>query len=147
MHQTLNFTLITGDEDHNRAIAAGLSTIPLKTFFKRFQDCESLMGHLNSHQTNEYYVVMLDMETPVNVGMECLRAIRKEAIYNEIVVIAYKRIDDEEAVKEIFIEGANIFFTYPKNTSDFNVILKKLVAVNRKILTSVANRNYMMLKL
>jgi len=103
----LHFTLVSGDPEHQLAIAKGLSVIPIKTKFHHLEDCEDLMDYLSLKPSSEYRIVMLDMDDPVNVGMACLKALRSKIEYNDLIVIAYSRVENEEVISEIFIEGAN----------------------------------------
>ncbi|MDN3724151.1 hypothetical protein QRD02_07135 [Aequorivita sp. SDUM287046] len=143
----LHFTLVTGDQKHHLAIAKGLSGIPIKTKFHRLQDCEKLMDYLSINYSSEYHIVMLDMDDPVNVGMECLKAVRAKTAYNNLILIAYSRVEDEEVIKKIFIEGANIFFKYPKTASEFDSMLRQLIVINWRVYSTGSDRQHFVLRM
>lgn len=143
----LKLTSVTGDEIHHQAIGEGLSKIPIPTAFYRFQDCDTLLSYLETHYSSAYHIVMLDMDDPVDGGMECLMALREIADYDAIVIIAYNRIVHESTVQKIFVEGGNIFFKYPQSKTEFSGLLRKLLMINWKIYMTGANRQHFLLRL
>ena len=143
----LKFSLVTGDGVHHQTITEALSRIPINTSFYHFQDCETLISYLKVNSSAEYHIAMLDMDDPEHVGMDCLKAIRQNDDFNNIVIIAYSRVVDEEIVEKIFVEGGNIFFQYPKNKNEFSSLFRELLVINWKIYITGTNRQHFVLRL
>lgn len=145
LREGLNFTLITGDKLHLNEISQGLSTIRVKTHFNNFFSCEDLVDYVEEDHSPFYHVIMLDMDNPEGIGWNCLKAIRSDSSYANKIIIAYSRVEDPAVVNRIFVEGGNIFFRYPKDQKEFQIILKRLVLVNWKIyLTGISRRNFIL---
>ena len=143
----LNFTLVTGDKLHLKEISEGLKSIRINTNFNHFDNCEALVNFLKDNHSHFYHVIMLDMDNFPAVGMDCLKSIRSNREYNNKIVITYSRVNDEDSVDQFFLNGGNIFFTYPKNKTEFSNLLRKLIVVNWKVYITGTDREHFLLKL
>lgn len=143
----LIFTLVSGDENHKTEITKGITRIPIKTSINHYDDCESFTNFLESIKVTSYHVVLLDMDDPENVGMECLKTLRGDIAYSDVVVICYMRVEDKTTVEQIFVEGGNIVFIYPKTREKFHEVLMELVKINWQIYTTGTSIRNLILKL
>ncbi len=74
-------------------------------------------------------IIFLDLNMPVMNGFECLRAIKKEQIFQDIPVIIFTTANDNATIEQSRKLGATAFFHKP---IDFNNLLNKL----QQLLTS-----------
>lgn len=145
--EKLHFTLVSGDDRHKNDIIKGISRVPIKTKMNHYDDCDTFTEFLKNIEITSYHVVLIDMDDPINVGMDCLKTIRRDSSYSDIVVICYMREEDKNRVEQIFVEGGNIFFSYPQTSAKFHEVLKELVRINWQIYTTGTSIQNLVLKL
>ncbi len=88
-------------------------------------------------------LIILDYQMPMHNGSDFLKAMQKQASFNDIPVIVLSSIDNSQLNKEVKGLGANKFLTKPTRSSDLyntiiDVICKDKVTQSKNELTSIS---------
>jgi len=71
-------------------------------------------------------IILLDIKMPLLDGIEVLKIIRNDAVFNKIPVIMLTSSRDIHDLQECYYNGANSFVVKPVNINDFIGVVKEL---------------------
>lgn len=143
--QKLHITLLSHHEKRISEISKGIKSQEISTSLKVLSDCESLGKYLATSKWR-YQIVMLDMDEPKDLGMECLRYLRSNPEFENIVIVIFLLEENKERETQAFIDGANICFTYPSSSAELKEVIKGIIRANWQIMVTGCDRNTMIFR-
>jgi len=125
--------LITDDDDgHAMLIQESLEDSGIDNPILRFCDgieiCDFLSGkmHNPSFNSEQKYLLLLDVRMPKKDGIEVLRCIKKDKNVANIPVIMLTTTDNPIEIAECYDLGCNSYITKPINIHDFEETVQNL---------------------
>ncbi len=116
----MNILLADDDEDDRFLFESAFEEINRKVVIHTVADGDHLMRYLERHKDNLPDMLFLDLNLIRKNGMECLREIRSQRIYDRMTVSIYSTSAAEREIKQAARLGANL---YIKKPNDFNTLL------------------------
>lgn len=135
-NEKLHIILADDDEDDRLLFKMALDKLKVNTEFSMFINGKQLMDHLNSMDIVFPDLIFLDLNMTMKSGMECLREIRNNPQFNNIVIAVYSTSSSECDIEETFISGANIYINKPNNFDKLKQVLAKVIGINWQYYTS-----------
>jgi CheY-like chemotaxis protein len=84
--------------------------------------------HLLTHQVPD--IIFLDLNIPVNNGLQCLKEIRNIPALQNVPVVILSSYSRPNTIKTAYKLGANLFFIKPFKFTDLKAALKVLLTLN-----------------
>jgi CheY-like chemotaxis protein len=84
--------------------------------------------HLLTHQVPD--IIFLDLNIPVNNGLQCLKEIRNNPAFQHVPVVILSSYSRPNTIKTAYNLGANLFFIKPFKFTDLKAALKVLLTIN-----------------
>jgi CheY-like chemotaxis protein len=123
----IHVLLADDDEDDRLIFLDSLSLIRIPKQVTTVNDGVQLMQFLNAQDVQQLPdILFLDLNMPLKSGLECLKEIRANPVYNNLTIAIYSTSGSAEDIENTFIQGANV---YIKKPSDFNQLVKVLTHV------------------
>jgi len=89
------------------------------------------MYFLNQPDIRLPNIIFLDLNMPIKNGIECLKEIRANERFKNLVLVIYSTSGSEHDIQEAFINGANIYIKKPNNFAELKANLAKVI--NRSV--------------
>ena len=105
------------------------------------------MDYLNTKNTVLPNVLFLDLNMPRKSGMECLKEIKENSIFNDIAIAIYSTSASEEDIENTFVMGANIYIKKPSDFKTLKKVLSEVVTINWQYNTNGLNKDNFLLRL
>lgn len=86
-----------------------------------------LMQYLTAKSTVLPHFIFLDLNMPYKNGLDCLKEIRANEKFNEILIAVYSTSANEKAIEETFYSGANNYIKKPNTFAMLKKLLGKAV--------------------
>lgn len=126
----MQIVLVDDDEDDRMFFADALQEIPLATELTQFHNGQELLDHLLQDDTVIPNLIFLDLNMPVMDGFQCLREIRKNPEFKELVVAIYSTSSSEKDIEKTFVNGANIYINKPNRFEELKKTIGQVVKRN-----------------
>ena len=129
MNQAQTVVLLADDdEDDCFLFKEALDELPLNTSLLIVNNGLQLMSFLE--KANELPdVLFLDMNMPCMNGLECLKQIRIQDLYKELIVIIYTTSYDKDLAKTLKNLGADFYIRKPSEFSTLKIIINKTLQI------------------
>jgi len=125
----LNILLADDDTDDCIFFKEALDELQLSTHLSIVNDGEQLM-QLLINETNEFPDVLFpDLNMPRKNGFECLSEIKLSKKLNHLPVIIFSNSCEQEAVSQLYHNGAQYFIRKPSEFSQFKKIIQQTLAL------------------
>lgn len=119
----MQILLCDDDEDDRMLFSEAMKELKMQNVLNVFETGSQLMDYLNHPETNLPHILFLDMNMPCKSGLECLKEIRENAKFKDLVIAIYSTSSSEQDIEDTFTNGANI---YIKKPDDFNKLKKAI---------------------
>lgn len=96
-------------------------------------DGTKLIYFLNQPGIRLPNIIFIDINMPIKSGMECLKEIRANKRFKDLVLIIYSTSGSAHDIREAFAQGANMYIKKPNNFPDLKASLTKVI--NRSVHT------------
>lgn len=106
-----------------------------------------LMEYLKNKNKTLPHLVFLDLNMPRKNGFECLKEIRSNEIFNEILIAIYSTSASEEDIQDTFLQGANVYINKPSDFNTLKKLLHKAVTMARLYQEDLFNRANFLLRI
>ncbi len=106
-----------------------------------------LMKYLNENPDDLPQIVFLDLNMPRKNGLDCLKEIRKNNLFNDISVAIYSTSKSEKDIEDTFHNGANIYITKPGDYNELKKVLEIAVMTSHLYKDKVFDRANFLLKI
>jgi CheY-like chemotaxis protein len=122
-NKPLHILLADDDEADRLLFSDAFSELEKNTLVHTVNDGDELMEWLNKEPVRLPHILFLDLNMPRKNGLQCLQEIRSNEKLNKLLIAIYSTSDNEKAMEETFLNGANIYIVKP---TDFNTLKKML---------------------
>jgi response regulator RpfG family c-di-GMP phosphodiesterase len=112
-----------------------------------FTNGNDLMSYLNSRDALIPEILFLNYEIPGKNCTECIKEIKEDFRFNNMVNAIYSDQISEEVIEDLFVQGVNIFIRKPENYENLKKVLTEVIAVNWQYHTSGLNKDNLIMKL
>jgi len=127
--EKLKVILVDDMEDEHVIFKKALSAMDyIHLEFQSFKTAGEFEHYLDSASGIAAHIVFLDMHLPDKSGFECLKGIRSNPAYKQLVVAMYSVDKDERTISKCLGQGANIYITKPR---EFGLLKQRLKEVLR----------------
>lgn len=126
----MRIVLVDDDEDDRMFFADALQELEIKTELAEFHNGQELLDHLSKSDAQHPHLIFLDLNMPVMDGFKCLREIRKNPEWKDLVVAIYSTSSSERDIEETFVVGANIYINKPNRFEDLKKTIRQVVKRN-----------------
>lgn len=121
--------------------------LKINTVVNTVNDGVALMNFLNAAETVLPNIIFLDLNMPLKSGIECLKEIKANAKFKDIVIAIYSTSSSEEDIENTFVLGANIYIKKPNNFGKLKEVLSEVVTLNWQYITSGLNKDNFLLRM
>jgi CheY-like chemotaxis protein len=94
-------------------------------------DGAQLIYYLNQPGIQLPPIIFLDLNMPVKNGMNCLKEIRGNDRFKDLIIAIYSTSGSDQDVQDAFTHGADVYIKKPNNFSDLKASLVKVI--NRSV--------------
>ncbi|MEO8253505.1 MAG: response regulator [Flavobacterium sp.] len=140
-------TLADDDEDDRMFFTDAFDELKINTVVNTVNNGAALMNFLNAPESILPNIIFLDLNMPLKSGMECLKEIKANSKFNDIVIAIYSTSSSEEDIENTFVLGANIYIKKPNNFGKLKEILSEVVTLNWQYITSGLNKDNFLLRM
>ena len=121
--------------------------LKMKINIKTFNDGKYLMDYFNNDDAEIPHILFLDLNMPRKNGMECLKEIKANQKFNDMVVAIYSTSTSDEHIEDAFVIGANIYIKKPNSFDKLKKTLSNVVSTNWQFHNDGMNKDNFLLKL
>lgn len=143
----LQIALADDDEDDRQLFLKAMGNLKISTELSLFEDGQQLMDYLHSSLQDLPEVIFLDLNMPIKGGMECLKEMRNDNGFNDIMIAIYSTSSSERDIEETFINGANIFINKPNDFGKLKESIAKVIELNWQYQTSQLDKDNFLLRI
>jgi CheY-like chemotaxis protein len=122
-NQTFRILLADDDNEDRLLFNDAFKEIKIKHVVQTVNNGMQLMDYLMEDDRVLPDIIFLDLNMPRKNGLECLKEIRNDKKFNEIMIAVYSTSAAEKDINETLINGANIYIKKPENFT----LLKELL--------------------
>lgn len=140
-------TLADDDEDDRMFFTDAFEELKINTVVNTVNDGVALMNFLNAAETVLPNIIFLDLNMPLKSGIECLKEIKANTKFKDIVIAIYSTSSSEEDIENTFVLGANIYIKKPNNFGKLKEVLSEVVTLNWQYITSGLNKDNFLLRM
>ena len=126
-NEALHILLADDDADDRLFFKDAMEEINNNTLVSFVNDGSKLMYYLNQPDIRLPDIIFIDNNMPIKNGMECLKEIRTNKRFNDLVLVIYSTSGSENDIQEAFVHGANIYIKKPNNFMDLKASLEKVI--------------------
>lgn len=126
-NNALYILLADDDADDRLFFKEAMEEINPEALVSFVNDGSQLMYFLNQPGIRLPELLFLDLNMPVRSGMDCLKEIRSNIRFQELVIVIYSTSGSENDVQEAFAYGANSYIKKPNNFADLKASLAKVI--------------------
>jgi CheY-like chemotaxis protein len=146
-HDSILITLADDDEDDRLFFIDAFEELKINTIVNTTNNGRELLNFLNHPDTILPNIIFLDLNMPILNGIECLKEIKLNDRFKEIVIAIYSTSSSDQDVEDTFVLGANIYIKKPSNFDSLKKILAEIVTINWQYHTSGLNKDNFLLRL
>lgn len=139
--------LADDDEDDRLFFTDAFEELKMTTKVSTYDDGAYLMDYLNQEDAILPNILFLDLNMPRKSGMECLKEIKENPRFNNIVIAIYSTSASEEDIENTFVKGANIYIKKPSSFKVLKKVLSNVVTTNWQYHTNGLNKDNFLLRL
>ena len=140
-------TLADDDEDDRMFFTEAFDELKINSIVNTVNDGVDLMNFLRAPETILPNIIFLDLNMPLKSGIECLKEIKAEPKFNDIVIAIYSTSSSEDDIENTFVLGANIYIKKPNNFGKLKEVLSEVVTLNWQYITSGLNKDNFLLRM
>ncbi|MFC5684248.1 response regulator [Flavobacterium sp. MAHUQ-51] len=140
-------TLADDDEDDRMFFTDAFEELKINTVVNTVNDGVALMDFLNHPETVLPNIIFLDLNMPLKSGIECLKEIKANPKFKDIVIAIYSTSSSEEDIENTFVLGANIYIKKPNNFGKLKEVLSEVVTINWQYITSGLDKDNFLLRM
>lgn len=140
-------TLADDDEDDRMFFTEAFDELKINTVVNTVNDGVALMNFLNAPESILPNIIFLDLNMPLKSGTDCLKEIKADPKFNDIVIAIYSTSSSEEDIENTFVLGASIYIKKPNHFGKLKEVLSEVVTLNWQYITSGLNKDNFLLRM
>jgi len=137
----LKILMADDDEEDFYIFSVALDEIPNPVIVSRVTDGEALMMKLEHERPD---ILFLDLFMPCKNGKECLREIRSQSRYNDLIIVICTSFTDLSSIDFCLKEGATYYLIKPNSIMELGNLLRRLLSDRNKLLSSPARSEFIL---
>jgi CheY-like chemotaxis protein len=142
------YILLADDDEGDRLLfTEALEELQLNLKIDTVNNGMELMAYLTNTDAMLPQLIFLDLNMPRKNGIECLKEIRINKIFNDIFIAIYSTSNAEKDIEETFLNGANIYINKPADFTTLKKTLEKAVSSVLQYKNGQMNRDFFLLKI
>jgi CheY-like chemotaxis protein len=146
-NEYMHIALADDDQDDRLFFTDAFGEIKITTKVSTYKDGLELMDYLECPDAILPNVLFLDLNMPKKNGMTCLKEIKANDKFKDIVIAIYSTSSSEEDIENTFVMGANIYIKKPNDFEDLKKVLTHIITLNWQYQTNGLNRDNFMLRI
>lgn len=75
-------------------------------------------------------LLFLDLAMPCKNGIECIKEIREDKVYNELPIVVFTISEQLNAIQSAYGFGANLYFVKPTDFSLLAIAIEKILSMD-----------------
>ena len=128
MENDVIYILLADDDADDRLFfKEAMEEINPDTLVSFVNDGSQLMYFLNQPGIRLPNIIFLDLNMPVKNGMDCLKEIRTNDRFKDLLVVIYSTSGSDHDVQQALVHGADVYIKKPNNFSDLKASLVKVI--------------------
>lgn len=139
--------LADDDEDDKMFFKDAFDELKMNTSVQTAKHGKELLECLSEATTLLPNIIFLDLNMPIMNGIECLKEIKKNEKWKDIVIAIYSTSSSEKDIEETFVLGANIYIKKPSDFNNLKKVLSDVVAINWQYHTNGLNKENFLLRM
>lgn len=128
-----NIYLADDDEDDRLFFQEALHEVCDDSYLTMACDGRELMNMLVIPPVPLPDVIFLDLNMPIKNGFECLKEIKNDIRLKQLPIIIFSTALQEEAVAQVYNDGAAFYIRKPDNFSNLKKILLKVLQIDWRL--------------
>lgn len=136
-NDVIHIMLADDDADDRLFFKEAIEEINIDSIITFVNDGSQLTNYLNQPGICLPDVLFLDINMPVKNGLECLREIRNNKRYNDILIVIYSTSGSDNDRKEAYDNGANVYLKKAGNFADLKANLANVLNDSLHLVTWV----------
>lgn len=129
-HTQMQILLCDDDEDDRMFFSEAMKELKVQNHLKIFENGTELMNYLNHPDTSLPHILFLDINMPCKTGLECLKEIRENAKFKNLVIAIYSTSSCESIIEDTFTNGANIYLHKPSDYEKLKTSIHHILNIN-----------------
>ena len=127
--ENITFRILLADDDEGDRLLfkEAFEELKIKNMVHTVNNGMQLMEYLTKNEAILPHLIFLDLNMPRKNGLECLREIRSDENFKEILIAVYSTSGAEKDINETFLSGANVYIKKPNNFAMLKQLLCKAV--------------------
>nr|WP_321222632.1 response regulator [uncultured Psychroserpens sp.] len=146
-NNSIKILLADDDEDDRLFFTEAFEELKIKSSVSTFKNGVLLMEYLNQANCVLPDLLFLDLNMPKKSGIECLKEIKQEQRFKDMVIAIYSTSASEEDIEKTFVLGANIYIKKPNDFGKLKKALSEVVTTNWQYQTNSLNKENFLLRL
>jgi len=146
-HDSILITLADDDEDDRLFFTDAFEELKINTIVNTLNNGRELLDFLNHPDTVLPNIIFLDLNMPILNGIECLKEIKLNDRFKDIVIAIYSTSSSDQDVEDTFVLGANIYIKKPSDFNNLKKILSDVVTLNWQYHTNGLNKENFLLRI
>ena len=126
-NDVLYILLADDDADDRLFFKEAMEEINSDSLVSFVNDGYQLMYFLNQPDIQLPNILFLDVNMPVKNGIDCLKEIRANDRFKDLLIAIYSTSGSDQDIQEALIHGADIYIKKPNNFSDLKGSLTKVI--------------------
>ena len=136
----INSILLAEDNvEHCFFFKRALDEVAPGILFTEVHDGDALMSFLENFIPD---LLFLDLNMPCKSGMQCIREIRQNIVYNSLPIIVYSIAHDESTIQLSYSLGAHLYFLKPQQYTSLVNALHSVLNMNWKEPKTIAEKHF-----
>ena len=136
----MQILLCDDDEDDRLFFSDAMKELKMQNVLTVFETGLQLMDYLHHPDTFLPHILFLDINMPCKSGLECLKEIRENAKFKDLVIAIYSTSSSEEDIEETFTNGANIYIKKPSEFEKLKKTIHHILNLNWQYHTAGLNK-------
>jgi CheY-like chemotaxis protein len=126
-NELLRIVLADDDASDRSNFMDAFEELKIKTSVHTVRDGVELMDYLADESAPLPYLLFLDLNMPRKNGLECLKEIRSNNRFKDVIVAIYSTSSSERDIDATFASGANVYIKKPNDFASLKAVLDKVV--------------------
>jgi len=139
-NEPLQILLADDDNEDRMLFKTAFDEMEIEINFQTVNDGTQLMKYLAVKDQPLPHFLFLDLNMPRMSGLECLKEIRSNNLYQDMPIAIYSTSISSHDVDETFANGATIYIKKPNGFNELIQVLKRAILTIHTYRISPVNR-------
>lgn len=127
MNMVKSIVLAEDNLEHCFFFERALKEVAPRTKFSAVHDGDKLMKLLENYLPD---LLFLDLSMPCKNGVECIKEIRENRIYDSMPIVVFSVTEDQQAIQAAYGYGANLYVVKPDEYYSLKTLLQNVLSMD-----------------